>query len=171
LLDSQDFIEEMRTGLYAVDLFLKTVNPDKARAKSRVFSPDIPRARRTNPKDAPIVANAEFDISVVRNTPATWDSSEAAGSDVTIFFDEAGWSPLLTIRNNSGGKSLDIDSSNIVVDAINEKVTFSISYDDAYKTVGMYDPGSWTLYATKTIGGVETISELETGNLQIKLYS
>lgn len=46
ILDNQDFIAELRTGIYAVDLFLKTVNPDKARARARVFSPDIPRARR-----------------------------------------------------------------------------------------------------------------------------
>jgi hypothetical protein len=46
LLDNQDFIAELRTGIYAVDLFLKTVNPDKARARSRVFSPDVPRGRR-----------------------------------------------------------------------------------------------------------------------------
>lgn len=46
ILDNQDFIEELRTGVYAVDLFLKTVNPDKARMKAKVFSPDIPRGRR-----------------------------------------------------------------------------------------------------------------------------
>lgn len=46
LLDSQDFIAELRTGIYAVDLFLKTVNPNKAQNRARVFSPDIPRGRR-----------------------------------------------------------------------------------------------------------------------------
>lgn len=46
ILDNQDFIAELRTGVYAVDLFLKTVNPDSARRKSKVFSPDIPRGRR-----------------------------------------------------------------------------------------------------------------------------
>ena len=171
LLDSQDFIEEMRTGLYAVDLFLKTVNPDKARAKARVFSPDVPRARRTNPKSLPLTANTYFDLSVVRNTAATWNSAVAVGADVSVFFTQVGWTPVLTIRNISGNKSLDIASSNIVLDTVNSRVTFTISYDDAYKTLGMYDPGSWTLYATKVIAGVQTVSELETGNLQIKLYS
>jgi hypothetical protein len=119
----------------------------------------------------PLTVNANFDLSVVKNTAATWNSATAVGSDVSVFFDEAGWSPVLTIRNISGNKSLDIDSSKIVLDTINERVTFTISYDDAYKTLGMYDPGSWTLYATKVIAGVQTVSELETGNLQIKLYS
>lgn len=171
LLDSQDFIEDVRTGLYAVDLFLKSINPDKARAKSRVFSPDIPRARRYTPKTVSLTANTQFDLTVVRSNAATWTSVGKADADVTIFFDEAGWSPQVTIRNYSGNKSLDIDSSNITVNNTAESVTFSISYDDAYKTLGMVDPGTWTLYATKTIAGVETVSELETGNLQVQLYS
>jgi hypothetical protein len=35
----------------------------------------------------------------------------------------------------------------------------------------MVDPGTWTLFATKTIAGVENIAEIVSGNLQIKLYS
>lgn len=46
LLDSQDFIEELKTGLYAVDLFLKMANPAKATQKAKVFSIDMPRGRR-----------------------------------------------------------------------------------------------------------------------------
>jgi len=49
LLDNQDFIADLRTGVYAVDLFLKTVNPDGARQRSKVFSPDVKRGRRKNP--------------------------------------------------------------------------------------------------------------------------
>jgi hypothetical protein len=46
ILDSQDFLEDGRTGLYEVDLFLRAANPDKARKRARVFSPDLPRAGR-----------------------------------------------------------------------------------------------------------------------------
>jgi hypothetical protein len=45
LLDPQEFLDKGRTGIYQVDLFLATVNPDGAKMRSRVFSPDIPRAR------------------------------------------------------------------------------------------------------------------------------
>jgi hypothetical protein len=45
LLDPQEFLDKGRTGIYSVDLFLTTVNPDGARLRPRVFSPDIPRAR------------------------------------------------------------------------------------------------------------------------------
>jgi len=46
ILDSQDFLDELKTGIYAVDMFLRSVNPDRARVKAKVFSVDIPRGRR-----------------------------------------------------------------------------------------------------------------------------
>ena len=46
ILDNQDFLDEMKTGIYAVDMFLRSVNPDKARTKAKVFSVDLPRGRR-----------------------------------------------------------------------------------------------------------------------------
>ena len=171
LLDSQDFIDDVRTGLYAVDLFLKTSNPDKARARSRVFSPDVPRARRYTPKSLALTANAQFDLKVVQKTAAAWTSVGKASADVSLFFDEAGWTPVLTLKNNSGNKSFDVPGAQVVLDSLAESVSFTITYDDAYKTLGMVDPGTWTLYATKTIAGIETVSEIETGNLQVQLYS
>jgi hypothetical protein len=170
LLDSQDFIDDMRTGVYAVDLFLKSVNPDGARRKSKVFSPDVPRARRYTPKSNVLTTNADTDLTVVRNTPATWDSS-VAGEDVTIFFDEDGWTPQLTVSNYGGTKTVTVTGSNVVVDSVDEKVTLSIPYADAYNALGIIDPGTWTLYATKTVDGVDQVSELVTGNLQIQLYT
>ena len=49
LLDPQTFLNEGLTGIYRVDLFLRTVNPDRARMRARVFSVDIPRARTPRP--------------------------------------------------------------------------------------------------------------------------
>jgi hypothetical protein len=171
LLDSQDFIDDVRTGLYAVDLFLKTSNPDKARARARVFTPDVPRARRYTPKALPLTANVQYDLTVVKNTSAVWASANAASSDVTVFFDEVGWTPEVTLRSAGGTRTVDLPSAQIVTNATSETVTFTVTYDDAYKALGSVDPGTWTLYATRTVDGVETVSELETGNLQIKMYS
>ena len=42
LLDSQDFLQNGRTGIYEIDLFIIAANPGQARKKPRVFSPDIP---------------------------------------------------------------------------------------------------------------------------------
>lgn len=170
LLDSQDFIDEVRTGLYAVDLFLKTVNPDKAKARAKVFSPDQPRARRYTPKNPPLTANVLMDLSVVRNTPATWNSV-TAGVNTSTFIGDNGWLPVFTMFNYSEAKSLDLESQYITVNETTGRVDISVPYVDAQRAIGMVDPGSWTLYATKTVNGIESVMELASGNLQIKLYS
>lgn len=46
ILDPQTFIENGRTGVYEIDLFIKTANPDNARKKPKVFSVDRPRGER-----------------------------------------------------------------------------------------------------------------------------
>lgn len=48
MLDPQEFLEQGRTGLYEVDLFLKTYNPDKAKKKSKLFVAGRPRGERVN---------------------------------------------------------------------------------------------------------------------------
>lgn len=169
LLDSQDFIQELRTGVYAVDLFIKSVNPDGARRRSRVFSPDSPRARRYTAKSAVLTANADLDLTVVRTTPAVWNSADSSSSDVSVFFEDEGWTPLVTLKNYGGTKSVDLTSAEVSLDTLNEAVSFSVPYNYAYSALGIVDPGTWTLYATRTTDGVVEVAELETGNLQIKL--
>jgi hypothetical protein len=46
VLDPQDFLDKGRTGIYLVDLFLVAANPHSLRRRARVWSPDIPVARR-----------------------------------------------------------------------------------------------------------------------------
>jgi hypothetical protein len=46
IFDPQDFMTDGRVGLYAVDVFLKAVNPNRAQLPARVFSPDLPVARQ-----------------------------------------------------------------------------------------------------------------------------
>lgn len=46
IFDPMDFMDKGKTGLYEVDLFIATVNPGGARARSRVFSPDMRRGYR-----------------------------------------------------------------------------------------------------------------------------
>ena len=96
LLDSQDFIDDMRTGLYAVDLFLKSVNPDKARAKARVFTPDVPRARRNTPKSLKL-ATSDLDISVLAGS--TGSANVSLSSINALFLKDSGWSTEVVIRN------------------------------------------------------------------------
>jgi len=46
VLDPQEFLDKGRTGIYLVDLFLVAANPHQLRRRARVWSPDIPVARR-----------------------------------------------------------------------------------------------------------------------------
>jgi len=145
LLDNQDFIDELKTGIYAVDLFLKSVNPDKARAKARVFSPDVPRARRYTPKP-PKVGTSQLDIRVptngTGNTTVTLDYLNA-----DFLLDEE-WSTELTIRNY--GETRDVIITNgVAINAAAETITFSVDWSNAKTTLGMVDPGSWDMYASR----------------------
>jgi hypothetical protein len=169
ILDNQEFIDELRTGLYAVDLFLKTTNPDNARRKAKVFTPDVPRARRYTAKPLYLTADADYDVTLIRDQAGTW-TSEGTDADLTALVDEAGWTPVVTLRNYGATKSVDLDSESITVNTGTDVVTFSVPYSKAFGALGMVDPGTWTLYATKTIEGVETITELATGNLRIQMY-
>lgn len=169
ILDNQEFIDELRTGLYEIDLFLKVANPDNARRKSKVFSPDQPRARRYSPKSVVLTADADYDLTLVKDTAATWTSVDTT-VNLTNFFPDSGWDPLVTLRSYSGSKSVNLESSSITLDTEEESLDFTVSYDKALAALGMVDPGTWTLYATKTIDGVENIVELASGNLQIKMY-
>lgn len=170
ILDNQEFIAELRTGIYAIDLFLKTVNPDNARKKAKVFSVDTPRARRYTPKTLKLTADADYDLTIVKDTPDTWTSADL-GLDLSNFFPDSGWTPQVTLQNYGGSVSVDLDSSSITVDRGAETVSFTVPYSKAVAALGMVDPGTWTLYATQVIDGVENIVELASGNLQIKMYS
>lgn len=46
MLDPMDFLPEGRTGIYIVDLWLTSVNPNNRAQRGRVWSPDVPRLRR-----------------------------------------------------------------------------------------------------------------------------
>lgn len=172
ILDNQEFIAELRTGLLVVDLFLKTVNPDNARRKSKVFSVDTPRARRYSPKTLKYTPSASYDVVVAptSNDIATWTSA-GLGLDLSNFFPDDGWAAEVTLQNYGESVSIDLDSSSITVNQGDETVSFTVPYSKAAAALGMVDPGTWTLYATKVIDGVENIVTIASGNLQIKMYS
>jgi hypothetical protein len=170
ILDNQEFIDELRTGLYEIDLFLKVTNPDNARRKSKVFSVDTPRARRYSPKSLVLAVDGDYDISLIQSTPGTW-SSTGTSVDLSNFIPDSGWTPVVTLRSYSGAKAVDLDSESISINQGASTLGFSVPYDKAVQALGMVDPGTWTLYATKTIANVPNIIELASGNLQIKLYA
>lgn len=167
ILDNQEFIDELRTGLYEIDLFLKTVNPDNARRKAKVFSVDTPRARRYTPKALSLVADADYDLTMVKNTPVTW-SSAGTDADLSNFFPDTGYTPLVTLYSYSGTTSVNLDASSITLDSINETLSFTIPYSKALSALGLVDPGTWTLWA---VGSDGSLTDIASGNLQMVMYS
>jgi hypothetical protein len=169
LLDQQDFLDELRTGIYEIDLFLRTVNPDKARARARVFTPDVPRARRSSPKPFKY-GISDYDV-IVR-------SGETAGySEVPFTYLNAAWlddgSPWTTetiIYNYSGAKSLNLGSTAATINTSTNKLKVQVSYTDALATIGMIDPGTFDVYVSRPSPVVPNTTEtiyLAAGNLRI----
>lgn len=48
ITDKQEFLDRGLVGIYEVDLFLRSVNPDKARSRARVLTADQSRGRQTS---------------------------------------------------------------------------------------------------------------------------
>jgi hypothetical protein len=126
ILDNQDFIADMRTGLYVVDLFLKSTNPDKARAKARVFSPDVPRARRHIPKPLSL-APSILDMVITGKEGGTLDVNIDYINAAFLATDDS-WVPTLKIGNYSGSKTRDLGSGAVSINAIVTDISKSISY-------------------------------------------
>lgn len=163
LLDSQDFIDDIKTGVYEVDLFLKTTNPAKATQRSRVFSVDVPRGRRYNPKPIKLSVSAS-DLTI----PAGGSDSVTlplADIDGAFLLSESGWDLVATVYNWAETVSAPVPASQVVLDTEGEDITVTITYNDAYGTLRSVDPGVWDLYAEKD----GTIVSLASGNLQISL--
>lgn len=170
VLDSQDFIDDLRTGIYSVDMFLKSTNPDRARAKARVFSPDVPRARRATPKEFEL-GTTYLDINVIRS----------AGGQVTIplyyinsefLVDDEGWIPEVIIRNYGGSKTKTLDPGAVSIDEDMMDLTVSVTYNDALTTLGMIDPGTYDLFASRPSIEDPQVTEtvyIGSGNIHISM--
>jgi hypothetical protein len=169
LLDSQDFIEEMRTGIYVVDLFLKSVNPDKARTKARVFSVDVPRGRRYTPKPLRL-GTSELDIKITQAGGTVTVPLEYIAAEFLV--EQDGWIPNVIVRNYGQTKQLELDQGAVSIDEVAYDITFNIGYDQALRMMGMVDPGTYDLYASRP--SVETPGTMETvlicsGNVEFQL--
>jgi hypothetical protein len=236
----------MRTGLYAIDLFLKTVNPDKARAKARVFSTDTPRARRNTPKATKLGASA---LDIVVPAGGTGSTNVSLSSINGLFILSGGWAPEVIIRNYGESTSKTIDGAAVTTDptttartvsnksltsnvatlttstehgfyvgtsvvvagvdatfngtytitqvptpttfryaktnanvvsaaatgtassTTDDRITVSVTYEDALSILKMIDPGTWELYGTRTVGATTETTLIATGNLKIGLAS
>lgn len=170
ILDNQDFLENFRTGIYAIDLFLRTANPAKALAPSKVFSPDIPRARRAAPaKPLVLSVSATYDVALTKaNDWAVSKSIPCTGGNASLAnYNNAGWELELVGYSYAGtiGSSYDSTASSFSVVGGTTYINMEFDYNTTYRSVGHVDPGYWVLYARDVTDGSTT--ELLTGNLQI----
>lgn len=155
ILDNQDFIDDMRTGLYVVDLFLKSANPDKARAKAKVFSVDVPRARRMVAKP-PVLPVSNLDMFIT--------GTEGGTLDVNIDYINAGflvsdptWVPYLKINNYTSTSSVELDSDTVSINTITTDVTKNITFKeltDNFATITTSTAHGFEVGDLVTIAGV-----------------
>jgi hypothetical protein len=168
VLDNQDFIDDLRTGLYAVDLFLKTSNPDKARARARVFSPDVPKARRITPKPF-LYTETAFDLRVL-----------PTGGSVVLYLDEVSgdfllndnaWVVSMTVSDYTGSKTETFTGA-AVLNRGTEKITITVNYSDILAVLGPREPGVYDIYCTRPSlanPAVDEVINLLTANASIQL--
>jgi hypothetical protein len=168
ILDNQSFIDELKTGIYAVDLFLKTANPDKARARSRVFSPDVPRARRITGK-SPAFELSAFDLYFnVEGGSNTYYVTEFGGE---FLLSDPSWSIVVTLSNYDGSVTQTLeDRTELNTDA--QTIVVGLSYNEILGVLGPRDPGTIDLYASRpglVDPSVEEVINLVTGNVIYQL--
>lgn len=168
VLDNQAFVDELKTGIYAVDLFLKTANPDKARARSRVFSPDTPRARRVTGQ-APAFELSAFDLYF--NTDGgtqVYYLNELNGDFLT---EDSSWTVYAVMSNFTNTVTRTLENA-AVLDSIEGTIRLSATYSDILSVLGPRDPGTVDLYASRPSLGnpeVDEVINLVTGNVIYQL--
>jgi hypothetical protein len=170
ILDPQEFVAQGRTGIYFVDLFLKSVNPDNAKNRARVFSPDLARARRLTPKDDKLVKSIQ-DITIVNGSygsvAITYDYLNA-----WWLLDGTGWIPRVTINDWANVKSRDLGEGSVLLLEDDNSVQINVQYEDALAIIGLVDPGTWDMYASRPSieyeGQIETVY-VASGNLRINM--
>jgi hypothetical protein len=168
VLDNQDFIDELKTGVYAVDLFLRTANPDKARARARVFSPDTPRARRITGQ-SPAFELSALDLYFDATGGAqVYYLNEFGGDFLT---NDASWEVYAVVSNfnNTVTKTLENAAD---LDSVEGTIRLSATYADILSVLGPRDPGTIDLYASRPSLGnpaVDEVINLLTGNVIYQL--
>lgn len=168
VLDNQSFIDELKTGVYAVDLFLKTANPDKARARSRVFSPDQPRARRII-GHSPAFELSSFDLYFNgEGGTQVYYLNEIGGDFLTA---DNSWNVYVVVSNYTNTATETFETA-AQLDTVEETIRVSLTYPQILGVLGPRDPGTIDLYASRPSLGnpaVDEVINLLTGNVIYQL--
>lgn len=164
ILDNQSFLDELKTGVYAVDLFLKTVNPDKARARSRVFSPDVPRARRIV-GESPAFELSAYDLYFNSQGGSNIYYINEFGGD--FLTEDSSWTTYAVVSNYRNTSSVTLENATSL-DPVEGTIRLSAGYSDLLAILGPRDPGTIDIYASRPSLGnpeVDEVINLVTGNV------
>ena len=168
LLDNQDFIDELKTGIYAIDLFLKTANPDKARARARVFSPDQPRARRITGA-SPLYPLSAFDLYATADGASNLYYFSEINAD---FLDGSeAWVIQIDFSDINSNTTSTIANAG-TIDRVENTIRVSATYKQVLDVIGPRDPGIMDMYAVRPSlanPAVNEIVPLVSGNIIMQL--
>lgn len=153
IMDPQDFLDDGRTGVYEVDLFLRASNPDKARKPARVFSPDLPRAYRVTAGETTQVVTP-LDWKIIPGQAATW-SVELTGVNGDILLDPD-WSPQGQITSWNGATLLEFDSDRFEINGT--VLTVNLTAQETGDISG--STALWDLYAISDTDGFTLVHVL-----------
>jgi hypothetical protein len=134
-----------------------------------VFSVDVPRGRRYTPKPLRL-GTSELDIKITQAGGTVTVPLEYIAAEFLV--EQDGWIPNVIVRNYGQTKQLELDQGAVSIDEVAYDITFNIGYDQALRMMGMVDPGTYDLYASRP--SVETPGTMETvlicsGNVEFQL--
>lgn len=153
VIDPQDFLDDGRTGVYEVDLFLRASNPDKARKPARIFSPDMPKAYRVTSGLRDVILGP-YDWQVTPGEDAVWsvDLTEA-GADILL---DGDWNPQGQISMWNGATLLEFDTPRFeIADGV---LTVNLTSAETSALTGSVV--SWDLYGVNSVDGFALVHVL-----------
>lgn len=150
VIDPQDFLDDGRTGVYEVDLFLRAANPDKARKPARVFSPDLPKGYRVTAGKTEQVLGP-FDWQVTPGIPASW-SIDLEEADAHLLMDGS-FQPQGQISTWNGATLLEFDSTRFTITG--RTLTVDLTASETASLTGA--SAAWDLYGISAADGYTLI--------------
>lgn len=156
VLDNQDFIDELKTGIYAVDLFLRVANPDKARARARVFSPDVARARRIT-GESPAFELSALDLYFNQDGGTNIYYTNELGAD--FLSDDSSWVIAAVVSNYTNTITKTLDTA-AFYDDVEGTIRLSATYAELLSILGTRDPGTLDLFASRPSLGNPEVDEV-----------
>lgn len=150
ILDPQDFLNDGRTGVYEVDLFLRAANPDKARKPARVFSPDLPKAYRVTAGRTQQLLGP-YDWQITPGESATWTVDLVAANATALI--EGGWTPTGQITSWNGATLLDFTAERFQI--VGNTLTVNLTASETASLSG--ETAAWDLYGISSVDGYTLI--------------